>query len=375
MGAASNAKGQDNDWLSQYLRSVRREVGTDTGKSVKDYARGAVVGLLGGLPDAIYSGMYPTAEPLGATEALNKRWNATGSKSETIGGLLGLPNPVSALAKAGLLSGAIKVWHGSPHKFDKFDFSKIGTGEGAQAYGHGGYFAEAKDVAKEYKDLKPITDPTNTAFITARSAFAAGKGDAKKALQWIDKQWKITEDAKGFLTDKGAREFADLTKAREMIRSGEMEPGNLYEANLRWPDAAREAADPLGPQHFLDWDKPLAQQNERVKSFVAKELAPQIESAKQNVDGWGNLSQPFDPMQEWKGSDLLQMIRTARNNILSGTDAATSAKLNAAGIPGIRYLDGGSRNAGQGTSNYVAFDDALAEILSRNGQPLGLLGR
>ena len=28
-------------------------------------------------------------------------------------------------------TGAI-VWHGSPHKFDKFDSSKIGTGEGAQ---------------------------------------------------------------------------------------------------------------------------------------------------------------------------------------------------------------------------------------------------
>ena len=43
-----------------------------------------------------------------------------------------------ALADAAGGAGAIKVFHGSPHKFDKFDFSKIGTGEGAQAYGHGG---------------------------------------------------------------------------------------------------------------------------------------------------------------------------------------------------------------------------------------------
>ena len=46
-------------------------------------------------------------------------------------------------------AGAI-VWHGSPHKFDKFDASKIGTGEGAQAYGHGLYLAESPDVAKSY---------------------------------------------------------------------------------------------------------------------------------------------------------------------------------------------------------------------------------
>ena len=49
-----------------------------------------------------------------------------------------------------------------------------------------------------------------------------------------------------------------------------------------------------------------------------------------------------------------------------------------AGIPGIRYLDGGSRGAGQGTSNYVVFDSDLTEILKRNGEPVaprGLLKR
>ena len=29
----------------------------------------------------------------------------------------------------------IRAYHGSPHDFDRFDMSKIGTGEGAQAYG------------------------------------------------------------------------------------------------------------------------------------------------------------------------------------------------------------------------------------------------
>ena len=58
-------------------------------------------------------------------------------------------------------TGAI-VWHGSPHKFDKFDSSKIGTGEGAQAYGHGLYFAESPEVAGQYaanvKDMGAIRD-------------------------------------------------------------------------------------------------------------------------------------------------------------------------------------------------------------------------
>jgi hypothetical protein len=45
----------------------------------------------------------------------------------------------------------IRAYHGSPHDFEKFSMEKIGTGEGAQAYGHGLYFAEKEAVAKDYK--------------------------------------------------------------------------------------------------------------------------------------------------------------------------------------------------------------------------------
>ena len=41
----------------------------------------------------------------------------------------------------------IKAYHSSPHDFDRFDLSKIGTGEGAQVYGHGLYFAENPAVS------------------------------------------------------------------------------------------------------------------------------------------------------------------------------------------------------------------------------------
>ena len=45
----------------------------------------------------------------------------------------------------------IKAYHGSPHDFDKFSTENIGTGEGAQAYGHGLYFAEREGTAEAYK--------------------------------------------------------------------------------------------------------------------------------------------------------------------------------------------------------------------------------
>ena len=46
----------------------------------------------------------------------------------------------------------ITAYHGSPHEFDQFDTSKIGTGEGAQSYGHGLYFAESEPIARHYRD-------------------------------------------------------------------------------------------------------------------------------------------------------------------------------------------------------------------------------
>src|SRR4029079_2118814 len=52
----------------------------------------------------------------------------------------------------------IRAYHGSPHDFDKFDLSKIGTGEGAQAYGHGLYFAENEGAATGCRETPAAGD-------------------------------------------------------------------------------------------------------------------------------------------------------------------------------------------------------------------------
>ena len=64
-----------------------------------------------------------------------------------------------ATAKSG-----ITAYHGSPYDFDRFDISKIGTGEGAQAYGRGLYFAQNENVAKSYRDnlAKPSFNETKS---------------------------------------------------------------------------------------------------------------------------------------------------------------------------------------------------------------------
>jgi hypothetical protein len=46
---------------------------------------------------------------------------------------------------------AITAYHGTPHRVDKFTTAKIGTGEGAQVYGWGLYFAQNPAVAEQYQ--------------------------------------------------------------------------------------------------------------------------------------------------------------------------------------------------------------------------------
>ncbi len=53
--------------------------------------------------------------------------------------------------------------HGSPHNFEQFQLEKIGTGEGAQAFGYGLYFTDGSKIAKGYAD-KLSKDKTGTVY-------------------------------------------------------------------------------------------------------------------------------------------------------------------------------------------------------------------
>src|SRR5262245_60057414 len=59
---------------------------------------------------------------------------ATIGGDETSGLARTLGEAASILPMGSIAAKGIKAFHGSPHDFDKFSLSKIGTGEGAQAY-------------------------------------------------------------------------------------------------------------------------------------------------------------------------------------------------------------------------------------------------
>ena len=227
---------------------------------------------------------------------------------------------------------SMTAWHASPYKFDKFDFSKIGSGEGAQAYGHGGYLAENQQVAKEYLKL------------AGKENGPAGQ-TASNALKMYKTPDAAIESLSDGLTPNLTPEARKLTEeAISLLQAGKANTGYMYKTDI--PDEA--------VARFLDWDKPLSQQAPEVQAAIGRLKNANPSGYQKLVDA--QLGGPL--MEQATGRDLYQSL---------GRDA-----FNDSGIPGIRYLDGGSRSAGQGSSNFVAFDPEMIRILERNGQATGL---
>ena len=297
------------------------------------------------------------------------------SASSLAGETLGLLAPLGAVGQApqkiasGLLkmgenaaiprtlntqAGAI-VHHGSPHKFDKFDASKIGTGEGAQAYGHGLYLADAQGVGAQYaSQLADKPAKVTQAYIDYALKYGRPKGEGATSAGYLTSQGFPSDPATAGLLDRaiaGASKDGtfsdDAIRALSALDTKLRAPSNLYKVDL--PDTAIA--------RMLDWDKPLSQQAPGVQKAIesAGFRFPPNASGKQIHDAFAARQvSRADP------ADRAALGRAAPDG---------AALLRQAGIPGIRYLDGGSRGAGVGTSNYVVFpgNEGLLSILERNG--------
>ena len=240
------------------------------------------------------------------------------------------------------------VWHGSPHKFDKFDSSKIGTGEGAQAYGHGLYLAESPDVAREYQ--------TKLSSTGGAKNLASKYGDVDGGIAEATRR---IEHYKQMIADGGG---GDLRRANSMLNIAQKNLDDLTAMKAGLPEntGALYKVD-LPDEHIakmLDWDKPLSQQPKEVQ----QPLRDMWLKAKKSFAG-------IDPKADPAASQVHHLYQQHRG----GNSVAVADELRQAGIPGIRYLDGGSRGTGQGTSNFVVFpgNEGLLSILERNGKKLG----
>lgn len=257
------------------------------------------------------------------------------------------------------------VWHGSPHQFDKFDSSKIGTGEGAQAYGHGLYLAESPKVADSYKKA---LSPGNG--LSDDDTLVRALGDDADLLQAA---LELERRAK-YANMPGGKER--LLGLAEKLRSGYDPRGSLYKVDL--PD------EQIGK--MLDWDKPLSAQPDNVQKGLAQsESVRAYMAAAENQRLALNASHPLrlekipsagKPYDATRMTGKDAQVALAREY---GNQKLVSGRLKELGIPGLRYLDGSSRNMGDGTSNFVVFpgNESFLQILERNGIPLnkGLAGK
>ncbi len=84
-----------------------------------------------------------------------------------------------------------------------------------------------------------------------------------------------------------------------------------------------------------------------------------------------DVSSAYNRIAVHLGNRSGQQFDTAiRGEGYSERQAMASRALADAGIPGIKYLDQGSRDRAAGTRNFVVFDDKHVEIVDRNGEPV-----
>jgi hypothetical protein len=243
----------------------------------------------------------------------------------------------------------LDVYQGTPHTFPpternplgEFDASKIGTGEGAQAYGHGIYTAENPEVAKGYQkslayktfDLSPEAEKLGLKLNAgARGEFirqaAVNKSPEAKA--------KSLQNANIAARDLPQEKLAELFKTYDE-RGG----GNLYKANLPDEKIAK----------MLDWDKPFSEQQPDVKAALAK----------YDPETYKPSGADYDPTERGQWTYMRLANATTQKN--------ASNKLKELGIPGIKYFDEGSRDPTKAqTRNFVIFpgEEKNLTILERN---------
>jgi hypothetical protein len=232
---------------------------------------------------------------------------------------------------------AAKVWHGSPHKFNAFDASKIGSGEGAQAFGYGVYTAESKGIAKGYRDQlsdvgKFISDEASKYGLNLNPAV---QFELKTLMDTSLADITVAKMIHNRYPHMRGTNIQDLAKSIEKTRKEGK--GFLYEADLPDEQIAK----------MLDWDAPIKEQSEAIQK-----LAKQFGITSPNASG----------------KDLVAASGAQRKE--------GAEKLRQAGIPGIKYFDANSRSpGGKETRNFVAFpgEEKAITILERNGKTINSL--
>lgn len=290
------------------------------------------------------------------------------------------------------------VYHGSPHVFDKFALSAIGTGEGAQAHGWGLYFAGNKETAERYREKlsRGIPRPDDVLIYDGKEYLPGDKSIMREALDYVNDRGskdkaarvlaKLKDDSEFYAkfwkdnekyvaeNKKSAEHYAELLRIVEGLdpKKFTFKKGKLYEVEI--------------PENelLLDENKTFNQQPKHVQDILLAEFKRAVandglefaaEKTATLADTNARVLQNFiygEQMQGWSLYNGLVSVRNAQTGLPDRADLGArfvSGWLNRIGIKGITY------NGRQDGQCYVIFDDKAVDILNLYYQRAGQRAR
>lgn len=246
------------------------------------------------------------------------------------------------------------AYHGTPHTVDRFSLQKIGTGEGAQAYGWGLYFAENREVADWYRkglsgrelvrsfrqELPDDAEFDEVLSMAESGDFSPGLNDLVKALAVDD--W-LGFDYPAQAINAAVTSLKNFDASPELSVAVDRASGNLYQVET--PD----------DNDLILYDKALRDSD----ASVVERLSPAIEllAADKKASATRRMNSE-EARQSVLRMDAKAFYQDLANKL--GGPRAASEYLGGLGVPGLKYLDGQSRNNDDGGSfNFVIWDEAL----------------
>lgn len=356
------------------IQELLKSLGLSVARGVPQMASGFVD--LAALPFTA-TGLLKPEQAVGSTDWMTARGylppKQPGLLNETTELVSSALNPSAAMkaSAAGLLG--LTAYHGSPSLFKQLNPAKIGTGEGAQAYGAGaGYLAGYRPVAEEYaRDIsrtkmlageipdtfgetlggRPIVDYYDALSRNVEKMPSAQANEGYKQLNFLEDLMLGTsyKDALAKLDDPKIISWA------ENLRESYKPSGYLYKGDI---------PDEIIPT-FLDWDKSITSQPQAIQDLVKNIKVPdEIKGSKPAaaILAW---QQGRDVGYLPRGRDIYSVLES-----ITGDQLKASKMLEDAGSGGIRYLDEGSRETGKGTSNFVVFRPEDYKVQEINDIPL-----
>ena len=273
------------------------------------------------------------------------------------------------------------AWHGSPHDFDEFDLGAIGSGEGAQFYGWGLYFAKNKEMAKNYKEVLSNVHETDKS-----SLFKVDIPESNKMLDWnqtlniqpkeiqeqiidaINSLDTLQKDAfinayrsdHSYNGNRHVKEVNDIYQALET----DLNYVGKYEEKETLNKIIQRNADRLAKKYgFDDWG---SADKSRLKTIIGDNL----EKARVELEKLTNEdNQKFTSYKDninnlfAEGNSFGLNIYKSLSTALGG-DKLASEYLNEHGIKGITY---------EGIEDgrcYVVFDDKAIKVIQKYNQSI-----